>query len=106
MPFFRSSVKELEDHVTSVVLPVAEVFNITLNAFGVIAFRGDEGAGEIVLTQAWDRPREPAPMTPTGDSEPFAILSGTIKAALASSPQYGNRELIVTPILALGGTGT
>ena len=97
-----SSVKELQERITFVVLPVAKRFNLTLHAFGKVAHIGKQGSGEIVLAEAWGHSREPAPMTPVIDSAPYDLLSGTIKAALKSSPQYSERDLVVTPNLALG----
>ena len=99
---FPSPVHELQERITAVVLSVAKKYNITLRAFGQVAFEGKSDPGELVLAEAWDHHLEPAPMTPTVNSEPWNLLSGTIQASLKSSPQYKGRGLVVVPNLALG----
>lgn len=97
-----SSVAKLQDRVTNILLPVAKKFNITLDAFGAVAYEGQPGTGELVLVDAWGNHIEPAPMTPTVDSKPYDLLSGTIRAALKDSPGYANSEVVVVPGLSVG----
>ncbi|KAI0091719.1 carboxypeptidase S [Irpex rosettiformis] len=106
-----SSVSDLQSRFTSIVLPVAERFNLTLDAFGRVVFEGAEGRGEIVLSDAWGTALEPAPKTPTnektdGDVRPYELLQGTIKAALKASPAYKDKKVVSSPALALGNTDT
>ena len=45
---------------------------------------------------------EPAPVTPTGHTPVYALVSGTIMAAFESSVEYKNRTAVVQPSFALG----
>ncbi|KAI0343219.1 carboxypeptidase S [Trametopsis cervina] len=98
----QSSVSEVMERITSVILPTARKFNITLNAFGKSVYHGASGAGEINLADTWGTALEPAPMTPTVDAKPYEILMGTIKAALKASPKYNKNEVVISPGLAFG----
>ena len=103
----HSSVGSLQERFTSTILPIAEQFNLTLKAFGKVVFNGSEGKGEIVLSDAWGNALEPAPRTPTdertdGDTRPYELLQGTIKAALKASPVYGDKKIVTSPALAIG----
>ncbi|KAI0704318.1 hypothetical protein BC835DRAFT_1262208 [Cytidiella melzeri] len=103
----QSSVSELMHRFTATVLPVAKRYNLTLTAFGSVAYGGGAGKGEIVLSDAWGTALEPAPRTPTnaeedGDARAYEVLMGTIKAALKTSPKYKDRKVVVMPKLALG----
>lgn len=97
-----SSVAELQDRITGILRPITQRFNLTLSAFGNVTHTEYSSAGELVLADAWGNHIEPAPMTPTVDSKPWDVLTGTIRAALKDSPSHGQSELVVVPGLALG----
>ena len=91
---------ELQNRAVSIVSPVAAMYNLTLRAFGKNITVGD--GGQLSLTDGFDTALEPAPTTPTKDSEAYSILAGTIVAALQSSPGYDASRIIVSPALAVG----
>ena len=76
------------------------MYNLTLRAFGKNITTGDRG--ELSLTDGFGTALEPAPTTPTKDSEAYGILAGTIVAALQSSPAYDRTQIVVSPALAVG----
>ncbi|KAI0704317.1 hypothetical protein BC835DRAFT_817562 [Cytidiella melzeri] len=107
----QSSVAELMQRFTFIMLPVAKQYNLTLHAFGSVAHSGSAGKGDIVLSDAWGTALEPAPLTPTNgdedeESRAYRLLMGTIKAALKASPKYKDRDVVVMPKLSLGNTDT
>jgi hypothetical protein len=66
-----------------------------------------QAAGTLTLTEAWDTPLEPAPITPFGeDSAPWQLLSGTIKATFnAHRGLDGADNIFVSPGITTGNTG-
>lgn len=66
---------------------------------------GTGAGGHLALGVAWESGLEPAPVTPTGASAPFVLLSGTIQATARRTPRYENQTFVVKPTLALGNTG-
>lgn len=106
---FTSSVKELQDHITSVLAPVVDSFNLSLTAFDKSAgIPKSESAGEVILSDAWGNKLEPSPITPTGESGPWKLLAGTIKATVeAIGEEQGEKggKAVVIPGLTNGNTG-
>lgn len=104
-----SSVKELQDHITSLLAPVVTSFNLSLTAFGdSVGIPKSESAGEVLLSDAWGNKLEPSPITPTGESGPWKLLAGTIKATVEATGggQGGQRgKAVVVPGLTNGNTG-
>lgn len=94
---------ELQAHVVHVLEPVARRLDVTLEAFGVNVTTGDRG--RMSLSVAFEAALEPAPITPTTGSPPYAILAGTILAALEGS-SYNNSTVVVQPTLGVGNTGS
>lgn len=101
----RSSVGELKQRLAKVLHPIAKRFDLSLDVFGRNVSAGTGTGGHLALSVAWESGLEPAPVTPTGDSAPFVLLSGTIQATARRTPRYENRTFIVKPTLALGNTG-
>lgn len=97
---YYSSVSEVAEHITEVLRPVAAKFNLTLDAFGVNVTAGS--MGRLAIKNAFQSALEPSPVTPTGSSEPFSILSGTIKAILENSDVHPSDGVVVAPMLGLG----
>ncbi len=101
-----SSVSALEERFTYTILPVAMKHNLTLHAFGYIAYNGSS-EGSIVLTTAWGNSLEPAPRSPANeemdsDVRPYKLLMGAIQAALKASSAYKDKEVVVMPTLMFG----
>ncbi len=93
---------DVHRHLTDILHPVAVQFNLELDAFGVNVTAGSGEGGRISLRTAFGSILEPSPVTPTGLSEPFAILSGTIKAVVGNSGVHPSKGVVVSPSLALG----
>ncbi|KAH9167374.1 hypothetical protein EDB89DRAFT_1910059 [Lactarius sanguifluus] len=78
----QSSVSVVQQRDTDLPKQLAKEFNLTFTAFGSdITPKGASTAGKFTLTDAWGTSLEPASVTPTEDSAPWRLLSGTIKAA-------------------------
>ncbi len=99
----HSSSKEVQQHITELVVPIGQEFNLTISAFGDQLDFGDEGA--IVLEDAFYSALEPSPVSPIHLKGPYGVLSGTIKATLQSSSRYKASGVVVSPSLDLGNTG-
>lgn len=91
---------EVRKHLTQVLRPVAEAFDLTLDSFGVNVTEGSRG--RLTIGTAFGAVLEPSPVTPTGLSGPYAILSGTIKATLEGSEVHPSKSVVVSPMLAMG----
>ncbi|KAH7105750.1 carboxypeptidase S [Auriculariales sp. MPI-PUGE-AT-0066] len=101
----QSSVKELQNHLQSVLKPVAKKFNVTLQTFGNKVEHTDR---MVRLNDTWQSALEPAPHTPTGpDAGPYSLLSGTIQAALKRGHSRDDiQRVVVAPNVAGGNTDT
>ena len=99
-------VADVQAHIARVVLPVAQRFNLSVDAFGE-QLNVDEGGagGHVRLADAFGTALEPSPVTPTGKGDPFQVLAGTIKATLESAAGYNASGVVVAPQLILGNTG-
>lgn len=84
--------------------PIAVKFNLTLDAFGVVTTTGSGLGGLLNVSTAFTAELKPSPITPSGSSEPFTILSGTIQAVLKNSEVHPSSAAVVTPTLSLGMT--
>ncbi|KAI0675970.1 carboxypeptidase S [Trametes maxima] len=105
----HSSVGALKRHIENVVRPIAERFGLDLEAFGeAIKFEeGRESAGLLKISDAFGTALEPAPITPTGHSGPFQLLSGTIIGVLGSSHREGyDKKVFIAPGMSTGNTDT
>lgn len=100
----HSSVRALQERTTALLAPLAARLNLTLDAFGVTVSAG--GAGRLVLSDAFGTALEPAPVTPTGHSPPFALLAGTVAETFRAKHGEGGPQVVVQPALALGNTDT
>lgn len=100
---FRSSVKELQDHLLDTVQPVASRFNLSINAFGRSVGAENSAAGRLSLTDAFGTALEPAPVTPTTGSA-YRLLSGTIRNVVETSERdtYKGKSVVVAPTILLG----
>lgn len=108
MGFTSSSVAEVQRRDTQVLKHLAKEFNLTYIAFGTeISTENSTAAGTLTLTDAWSTALGPAPVTPTGgDSAPWQLLSGTIKATYnAHRSLEGANNIFVIPGIMSGNTG-
>ncbi|EPT05315.1 hypothetical protein FOMPIDRAFT_125395 [Fomitopsis schrenkii] len=82
-----SSVETVKSHIADTVGPLANSFNISVDAFGThYGNLSMEGAfGHLQLSDAYGTQLEPAPVTPTFGSGPYELLAGTVISALGSS---------------------
>ena len=102
-----SSVSAVQEHDTHILKHLAKEFNLTFTAFGSdITLAGTPTAGKLTLTDAFGTALEPAPVTPTDDSAPWQLLSGTIKATYNTHRDLeGADNIIVSPAIMSGNTG-
>lgn len=96
----HSSVAALQERTVQILTPVALRYNLTFEAFGRNVTAGTGKGGHLALSDAFGTALEPAPMTPTVDSAPYALLAGTILSAYKSVK--GDGKVVVQPTLALG----
>jgi Gly-Xaa carboxypeptidase len=104
-----SSVRAVRERNTALLKPLAERFNLAFNAFGVkVSEPGAPASGHLALTDM--SALEPAPVTPTsgGNSIPYQVLSGSIRATY-NTRRFANGDdstVIVAPSIMSGNTGT
>jgi len=104
----HSSISELTSRFTAITLPVAEKFNMTLEAFGETVGSVGPSWGTIRIGDAFNNPVVPAPVTPTAGSGPYELLSGTIRSTLQTHLRTDDlpRTAVVAPGLMTGNTDT
>ncbi|KAK7032737.1 carboxypeptidase S [Favolaschia claudopus] len=107
----ESSVDAVHQHNTAVLRPLAERFNLSFNAFGVLIPEFDVPASGHLTLSDLSQGLEPAPVTPTTgeNSAPYQLLSGTIRATYASrhGASVGDpATVIVAPSMMTGNTDT
>ncbi|KAL7280786.1 hypothetical protein ACG7TL_005730 [Trametes sanguinea] len=102
----HSSVAQLKEHFTDVVVPVAARFNLSVEAFGRNVSAGSGKGGHIVLSDAFGTGLEPSPVTPMGEHDPYHVLAGTIKSTIETAEGYNASGVVVAPLLQLGNTDT
>ncbi|KIP03578.1 hypothetical protein PHLGIDRAFT_31748 [Phlebiopsis gigantea 11061_1 CR5-6] len=97
-----SSVGALKSHLVSTVKPVADKFNLSVDAFGMQLGDVASSYGQVSLRDAFGTGLEPAPVTPGAGHGPYDLLSGTIRNVLATSPRtaYENKTFIVISLNA------
>jgi len=103
-----SSVAAVQQRDTDVLKHLAKESNLSYTAFGSVIFPEDgTSAGTLTLSDAWDDALEPAPVTPTGgDSAPWQLFSGTIKATYnAHRGLDGPNNIFVAPGIMTGNSG-
>ena len=98
----------MQQRDADVLKHLAKAFNLSYTAFGSVIFPEDgTSAGALTLSDAWDDALEPAPVTPTGgDSAPWQLFSGTIKATYnAHKGLEGANNIFVAPGIMNGNSG-
>ncbi|KAG8901325.1 hypothetical protein FRB99_005386, partial [Tulasnella sp. 403] len=108
-----SSVSELEASFIKTIVPLAQKYDLDVNAFGrdVYLVPTDMGSnttksvGTITISDAWGNALNPAPVSPT-DSAAWYLLSGTIRATWADGEGHGKEDIIVAPGMMGGNTDT
>ncbi|KAJ7323043.1 hypothetical protein DFH08DRAFT_969671 [Mycena albidolilacea] len=110
----ESSVAETKAHDTALLADLAARFNLSYTAFGEAQTPADAPAfGTLTLIDAYGRALDPAPVTPLAGkgSEPYQLLSGTIKATFAAHRGLdlagaGKDAIAVAPSMSTGNTDT
>ncbi|KAH9027918.1 hypothetical protein EDB84DRAFT_1563249 [Lactarius hengduanensis] len=104
----QSSLSVVQQRDTDLLKQLAKEFNLTFTAFGSdITPKCTPTAGKLTLTDAWGTSLEPAPVTPTEDSAPWRLMSGTIKATYnAHRGLEGADNIFVSPGIMSGNTDT
>ena len=103
-----SSVDQAKARDTKLLGSLAREFNLTYEAFGrLLSEEGATSSGTLTLSDIERTCLEPAPITPTGEAEPYRLLSGTIKATYNAhrSIKGGKSPIIVAPSMMPGNTG-
>jgi Gly-Xaa carboxypeptidase len=99
-----STVEETRNRDIQLLTSLANQFNLSFDAFGVI-IREEGSKGSLTLGDPFHDSLEPAPISPL-DAAPYRLLSGTIKAAFNSHHNLaGADNIIVTPGTMSGNTG-
>jgi Gly-Xaa carboxypeptidase len=97
-------VKEVQARISSILTPISQSLNISIDAFGNII--NGPARGKVVLSDAFGTALDPSPKTPTFGSAPWELLSGTIISVLQSSIRTGYEPdgvpVFVAPALSLG----
>lgn len=95
---------ELEARFADIVAPIADRFNLSVNAFGNSSKPSGRALGHLTLSDAYGSGLNPAPISPTSGSGPWDVLSGTILQVLGSSQRSSlqNATYAVAPGLSLG----
>ncbi|KAJ0425063.1 hypothetical protein BJY00DRAFT_298650 [Aspergillus carlsbadensis] len=104
----ETSVSAVQAHYQSLIAPIARKHNMTLEGFNSSS-SSDNNTSNLnprkITLSAIDA-LEPSPISPTtAETEPFSILSGTIKRTLRPLSPHES-ELIVTPYLMPANTDT
>ncbi|KAI0629265.1 carboxypeptidase S [Trametes polyzona] len=103
-----SSVQKVQTHLTALLRPLAERFNLSMEAFNRTIGAATDGqtAGHLSLSVAFGYQLEPSPLTSTGPGDPYQILAGTIKGAIADTKRDSGRTTVVVPQIEKGNTDT
>ncbi|CEN59255.1 hypothetical protein ASPCAL01707 [Aspergillus calidoustus] len=101
----ETSVSAVQAHYESLISPIARKHNMTLDGFNPSQNLTTPTTPRRISLSAIDA-LEPAPVSPTtAETEPFSILSGTIKRTLRPLDPT-EEDLIVTPYLMPANTDT
>lgn len=89
----------------SIVAPIAEQYNLSVNAFGTNLSDSTPSRGVLAVSDAFDDPGlQPAPVTPTAHSGPWDLLSGTIRYVMNTAHRNDTeyKDAHVAPGMTLG----
>jgi Gly-Xaa carboxypeptidase len=101
-----SNPAEVRTRYVNVLAPVAAGLNLTLDAWGIVSST-NVSVGRVTLSDIYDVPLAPAPVTPAFGSPAWGLLSGTILSTIGSHLRANatRKPTIVGPELAIGNTG-
>ncbi|KAL3444676.1 hypothetical protein BJX65DRAFT_297504 [Aspergillus insuetus] len=102
----ETSVSAVQAHYEALIFPIAKKHNMTLEGFNPPSPSFNTATNPRKISLSAIDALEPAPVSPTSpETEPFSILSGSIKRTL--HPLDPNeKDLIVTPYLMPANTDT
>ncbi|WWD03733.1 hypothetical protein V865_001789 [Kwoniella europaea PYCC6329] len=108
---------ELQSRIESLLLPIAETYNLTLNGFdGTTVFSGSPNS-KVDLDLAFGYFTDPAPHSPvTLDDPAWNVLAGTSRGVWASRKEVSKdgkiveldkgKDLVMAPFMSTGNTDT
>ncbi|KAL1744842.1 hypothetical protein HDZ31DRAFT_63732 [Schizophyllum fasciatum] len=101
----RSNASETQAGEIERARPIAERFNLTLEAFGeTLTDPAAHGHGKLIVGSVDQQFLDPAPVTPFAtDAAPYRLLGGTIKAAHAA---HAHEDIVIAPGIPSGNTDT
>jgi Gly-Xaa carboxypeptidase len=113
MNFIFSSLAAIRERDTELLKDLAQQYNLSFTSFGEEISRSSDAPfyGALTLNEAFHRGLEPAPITPTEDAKPYALLSGTIKTTfnsyrnLTAEEGETDKGIKVAPGMMTGNTG-
>ncbi|KAG9031640.1 hypothetical protein FRB95_002449 [Tulasnella sp. JGI-2019a] len=110
----ESSVRALEEEITSLFTQFTADRKLSLNAFGKDVHNNDASCSKasssfspianVTISEAFGSALEPAPVTPMG-TEAWRVLSGTIRASYQDAEGAG-KDIVVGPMTLGGNTDT
>ncbi|ORX40185.1 putative carboxypeptidase s precursor [Kockovaella imperatae] len=113
----HSSVKDVQKHIIQTLRPIAEQLDLTLSAWGQEYHPKGETRGTVYLSDAYEVPHGPAPITPTSmDNAAWRVFAGTSRGMWASRAEVSedgsmvhleeDDQLVVAPFMGTGNTDT
>jgi Gly-Xaa carboxypeptidase len=101
-------VEDVYDRYISVLTPLADRYNLSLDAFGLLPTSVAPAAGHIRLSSTFGEPLQPAPISPTFGTPVWSLLAGTIRSTIMSAQRTDStvKPAFVGPDLMMGTTGT
>ena len=108
----HSSIDDVKQHVVSTLKPVAKEFDLAIAGWGDYTPKGGV-RGTVYLSDAYEIPHGPAPITPTGlDSAAWRVFAGTSRGMWASRAEVSedgrvmqleeDDELVMAPFMGTG----
>ncbi|KAI0328685.1 Zn-dependent exopeptidase [Cubamyces sp. BRFM 1775] len=103
----HSSVAAVQERMTSLLLPLAQRYNLTMDAWGHRVSGAGTGVAHLSIDVAYGYALDPSPVTPTGPEDTYQILAGTIRGAIEQSARgYDGSAVVVVPQIERGNTDT
>ena len=109
----HSSIDDIRQHVVQTLQPVAEEYNLGISGWGAHIHPSGESKGTLYLSDAFEIPHGPAPITPTDlGNAAWRVFAGTSRGMWASREEVSEDgrvvdlseadELILAPFMGTG----